>query len=237
MAKVQSKQIEKRLASLIGVNGFTYPAAATADVTTAITTAATTAGDGATAVPVQIATATAGGFVTTGSNRVPVVANATKGPIAFDDSGVDREVFGKLTEAGGVYSVTLHYIDGAGAEQAYTPAAPVSIDMLVPYRFEFDQLPTDAITKIKARVADDIQGGGQTLKVEHVAITGANTLAALSQAHDGIGPFQLFINGQMVRTVGTNPGATIAGTAITFNAANAGYAIATTDEAIAVWSV
>ena len=61
-------------------------------------------------------------------------------------------------------------------------------------------------------------------------MTGTDTLAALSVAYVGTGPFLLYVNGKQERFTGAAPAFTVAGTAITWNAANAGYALETTDE-------
>ena len=228
-ALIQAKQISKFLACAVAVSGFAFPAAATADVTTAITTALATATDAGTAAAVQVASATQAGVVTSGNNKVEVSDDATGQKLFFEDGAVDREVYGRITEAAGTYTLSLFYTDGANAEQAFTAAA-TTVSFEIGYQFSFMDFPKDALLRTQVRHLDDVGGGGLSLQQEQVTVTGTDTLAALSVAYVGTGPFLLMVNGKVERFTGTNPSFTVAGTAVTWSAANAGYSLDTNDE-------
>ena len=225
MSLIKSKQIDKLLQAPIYVAGFVYPAAATTSITAALTTAAATAGDGGTSVPVQVASSTAMGFINSGQNRVSVWNSATGAKLA-DAAG--NEVFGRLT---GTYDLAL-YSAVAGADTSYVPAAPVTVDFEVSYKFTFEKLPVDALTNVEARYVSDDPSGGRD-RAEAVSVTATDTLAALTQAPNTSKQITLNVNGQIVSSLMSPAPFSVAGTAVTWSAVNAGFSLATTDKVVA----
>ena len=140
-----------------------------------------------------------------------------------------------MVEAGGVYTLELYYLDGTGTEQAYTHPGG-DIDFEFPYLFTFDQLPRDALLRIHSLHLDDVGGGGLVMTQEVVAVTALNTLANTVGTYVGTGPFMLSVNGKLEVFTGGAPSFTVAGQTITWNAANAGYDLETTDVVSVVYA-
>lgn len=83
------------------------------------------------------------GIVTaTPNNKVQIRNSTTKQPIESSDGGPD--VYGRLTESGGVYTLSYFY-DNAGVETAFTMPADVGIDILFPESVNFADLPFNSI--------------------------------------------------------------------------------------------
>lgn len=229
---VQAKQISKLLQAPLYVSGFAYPAAATASVTAALTAAASTAGDGASSVPVQVASATTMGFVTSGAgNRVSVWDSSTGLKLV---DALNNEVYGRLT---GTYDLAL-FSAVAGVDTSYTPAAITTIDFEVAYQFSFEKLPATALTNVEARyVGDDPVASGATSRAELLTVTALNTLSALTTAPNLTRQIKINVNGQMVSSLLSPAPFTVAGTTVTWNAVNAGFSLATTDQVVAEYTV
>jgi hypothetical protein len=231
MALIKSKQVSRLLQAFISLTSFSFTAGSSIVVTSAITTAASTAGDGGTAVPVQVFSTTTEGFLTTGTNLVPVWASATKAKLV---DATNNEVYGRLTEASGVYTLSLFSLI-AGTETAFTLGSTTNVDFAVPYQFTFEHFPVGSLLLVPEKyVGDDPTATGGRARSEVVSITGANTLAALSVAAVA-GYFFLYINGKEEDTT-SGSGVTVSGTAITWTAATTGYALATTDRAVAFYT-
>lgn len=126
----------KKLLTYIGINGtITSGATGSKVVTTEILAASlsgTPGGDSTTA-----------GIVTTGlNNKVQIRDTATGQPIEQTPGGSD--VYGRLTESTGVYTLTYFY-DNAGTETAYSFSADTGIDILFPESAPLDSIPFNAI--------------------------------------------------------------------------------------------
>lgn len=78
-----------------------------------------------------------------------------------------------------------------------------------------------------------VGGVGCLPQLAAVAVTAPNVLAALPSTCSGI--CILFVNGVALASVGGSPPFTVSGAALTWNAANAGYALATTDSVFAFY--
>lgn len=139
---IKSKQIEKNLATSIQISAFSG-AGADDVVTSVITTALSTAGNGGVSVPLQVSTSVdVIGVITSSPNNRVEIWNATTKDKINDVNG--EEVFGRLTQSGGVYTLTYFSLNPTtGAETAHTLAA-TSIDFEFNYRFDFERFPTDA---------------------------------------------------------------------------------------------
>jgi hypothetical protein len=307
---VQSKQISKLLSANLYASSFTFPAAASSNVTAALTTAAATAGNGNVAVPVQVATPTTEGFITAaGKNRAEVYAagitqvlstgdtDGTTGVVtnvlpnttaivvgmvlnaaiagipagslvtaktpttvtfnAVSTSAVvaasftvqtvpgeqklkdayDNEVYGRLTQAAGVYTLSLYSII-SGIETSYVPALAVVIDFVTSYKYSFEHLPEDALVGSSIRhVGDDPVAGAQRTKDELVTVTAINVLALLSTSYVVGGFVTLTVNGQVIdRFGGVAAAFTVVGTTITWSAVNAGFSLVPGDRVVAEYA-
>jgi hypothetical protein len=232
--KIQAKQVARLLYAAVNITGFAFPAAASVTVTTALTTALSTAGDGGVSVPVQVASAVQQGAVTAATdNVVDIWVSATKMPLA-DAAG--NEVYGRLTEAAGVYTLALFSLV-AGVETSVTPAAQ-NIDFQFSYNFDFDKLPITALVSASTKhVGDDPAGSGTKLRAQTLTPTGLNTFPALGVAYNSGasgGIFELRVNGQDLVPA---DGFAVAGTTVTWTAATTGFDVTTTDKVYALYSV
>lgn len=84
----------------------------------------------------------AGIVTSTPNNKVQIRNSTTKQPIESSVGGPD--VYGRLTESGGVYTLSYFY-DNAGVETAFTMPADVGIDILFPESVNFADLPFNSI--------------------------------------------------------------------------------------------
>jgi hypothetical protein len=233
MTRIAAKQIIKVLAAPIRVVGLAIATTTTStNVTTPITTALTTASDGAAVSLVVSANNTSPGVVTTGvSARVEIYNTTTKDKILATNG---EEVYGRLSEAAGVYTLSYFTLPNTGTETAYTFPAAAIVDFEFNYRFDFHQLPADAIVAIVSRnISDDAGAAGGTLFGEVVAVTATNTLAVLTKTPVSQSTVQLIVNSAQ-----QEPGFdfTIAAKTITWVPASAGFALATTDRVFAVYN-
>ncbi len=149
--RFKAKQIRQVLSAFVAVNGFS--ATGTEDVATPeITTALSSAGRGNIAVPLQVSAGPDGsGVVTSGNNRVLIYDATTKDKLVNSN---DNEVFGRITEAAGVYTISYFTLE-SGVETAHD-IGTVDIDYQFAYRYEFKDLPADALILVPQRnVADD----------------------------------------------------------------------------------
>ena len=217
--RLQPKQIEDYKIGRMGVLAFT---AAGADdiVTTQITASAGTDG-----VPVQVGAATTEGFITTGANnKVLMVDAAAKQAI---DDGLGNEVFGRLTEAAGVYTLSYFSIQ-SGVETAVTLAS-TSIDFFVNYNYLFKNLPNDILVRVNGTVVgeDPANQSGRPIRNEKITVTATNTLANLAKTPIA-NSIALYVNGKEEPN-GAGESFTVAGKALTWIPANADYDLETTD--------
>ena len=233
MSLVQSKQISKLIAGQIIIGGIAFPAASSFNVTTLLTTAASTAAQGGIPVPVQAGSAITEGFVVSGNNLVDVTTTASGAKLA-DSSG--NEIYGRLTNVGAVYTLSL-FSDIAGVQTAFTLLTATNLDVMVPYIFTFEHLPFDAfIGRTMNFVSNDPASQAGRTKRELLTVTSLNTLSALTTAYLGTGTLVLVVNGVLVDNLDSPVALTATGTAVTWNATNAGYNLNTTDNVIAFYA-
>jgi hypothetical protein len=172
---IQAEQIERWLIAPIAISGF---AAEDADdiVTTALGTAATAN---------SVVLAVSNGVDTLG--YIPTATSVTLDKVlvkkAASDIGIidgsGNEVYGRLSESAGVWTVS-YYSLVAGVETSYSLPAQ-SVDMYFNYLFTLALLPIDAMVRINALVVgDDPSGQGGRLFEEVLTITGTTTMSALS---------------------------------------------------------
>lgn len=232
---IPAKQITKILQAFVRISA--YAATGANDtITTPITTALSTAGNGGVSVPLQVSSGnTVIGVVTASNfNRVQIFNSDTKLAMA-DENG--NEIYGRLTESGGVYTLT-YYVNDAGTETGYTFGSSTDIDFEFIYRFDFDRLPDSAVTSNKQRnVSDDPASiGGSDWFNEPITVTSTNTLDDLTHTPDTNTNIFLIVNGITVNAFGGGSAAfSVSGTSLTWSASNAGYALHTTDNVIAFY--
>lgn len=240
MSTIPAKQIIKLLSAFVRANNFSASGSSTI-VTTPITTALSNVGDGGVSVPLQVATAGTIGVITAApANRAEIYNATSKDKI----SAGDEEVYGRITESGGVYTLSYFTLSNAGIEAAYSFPSATPIDFEFSYRFDFARLPADAITSIQARnISNDpaLGGAGQTVRRERLTVTGTNTIANLTQTPIDAASVSLIVNGISYDTFGGAAAAfsiNLATRAITWNPAapHAQFNIETDDRVIAQYS-
>jgi hypothetical protein len=230
---VPAKQIIKLIAAFVRIEAFSVTGSS-ANVTTAITTALGTAGEGGVSVPVQTATATRMGIITTApTNRCTIYGAVSDDQILV--SGVS--VYGRLTEAAGVYTLSFFTLSDAGVESAHSFAAATSIDFEFGYRYDFARWPSDAVIGVTTRnVGNDPAGATATAMREALTPTGANTLPALSRTPINTSTFELIVNGLSYDTFGgasAMVSVDLNTRAVSWSATNAGFSLATSDRVVA----
>ena len=201
--RIQSKQIEQLLQGFLQISGLSAViSTATTVITTPLTTLLGSAGRNGVAVPLQVATTTTEGVITSGSgNRAEIFDAVTKDKI-LNLACDSEEVYGRITEAAGVYSIDYYYLaNGTGVETAFTFPATQSIDIELVYQFSFEHLPADFATSIKTRnVADDGKSKGFGYQ-EGLTVTATNTVSNLSFSPVDPAQVKLTINGQSFYSV------------------------------------
>jgi hypothetical protein len=145
-----------------------------------------------------------------------------------------NEVYGLLTQAAGVYTLALYSLVN-GIETSFAPAAAVTIDFVPIYCYTFDHLDKNALLGGTARFVGQDPVGSQRTKAELLTVTGINTLSALSTPYVAGGEAWLHVNGDVTDMFA--PAAfTIVGTTVTWNQANAGFALAPGDRVVAKYA-
>lgn len=228
---IQEKQLDSIRSGWLGTVNYNYPAAASSDVTANITALLASAGDGGTALPVQVSTGiTVPGVITTAPNNVVQVRlNTTKQVIT---TPANNEVYGRMTEAAGTYTIALYSLI-AGVETAYTPASPIALDYYFAYRFTSAQFPTDNNVSVPIIFLYNDPSAvisQQATKRENLTVTGTNVINPLTITPDFTANVFLTVNGQTFDTLGgAGASFTVAGTAIIWSAVNAGFSLVPSD--------
>ena len=89
------------------------------------------------------------------------------------------------------------------------------------------------LSSLSVAGALSVNGVGCTPQMAAIAVTGANTLAALPSTCSGI--CILFVNDGAYASSAVSPAFTVSGTTLSWNATNAGFSLATTDNVVAFW--
>jgi hypothetical protein len=233
---IKSKQLNWILSGNIRIAN-TNVTGGSQNITAALTTALSTAGRKGVAVPVQVsADEDSVGVITTGTNNlVQVQSNATK--MKYTDTN-GNEVYGRLTEAAGVYTVTF-FTSVNGTETAYSFGSANAIDIDFNYRYDAARLPADYAIAIPTKIIsqDPKVSGAGTFSLELLTVTATNTLAALAKTPSVPATVRLYVNGQIITSLGgASAKFSISGKTITWNATNAGYSLTTDDNVIAAYS-
>ncbi|MBW4597474.1 MAG: hypothetical protein KME46_32405 [Brasilonema angustatum HA4187-MV1] len=225
-------QVEKLLNAFVRVNNASATGGSIT-VTSGITTALSTAGEGGVAVPLQVASATQIGVVAPGV--VPLFANSTKKPLT-DANG--NEVYGKLTEASGVYTLTF-YSNVNGTETAYSFSAATAIDYLISYKYDLGRYPSDAATAYPVGDINIAAQSGSTIPRwynEKLNVTASNVVSSLSKLPQSATTVFLIVNGKVENAFGGASAAfSMNNKDITWSATNAKYSLTTSHEVIAFY--
>ncbi|MBD2653655.1 hypothetical protein H6G45_09165 [Synechocystis sp. FACHB-383] len=235
MTLLQRKQLDWINAGWVGIAAF-EATGGSGVITTEITAALGTAGRGGTAVPVQISASEGEGVIATGDhNRVEIYDSATKEKLV-DGSG--NEVYGRITESGGAYTLTYYVLD-AGAQTAHSISPATDIDLYFPYRFTADKYPVDAAIALTLKNVYSEptpgNGGANPEIAEPIAVTAADTLDDLSTTPATGSAMKLSVNGQVFASTEPSPAFSRSGLALTWSAANAGFSLQTTDNVVAYY--
>lgn len=226
--RIAAKQVYKVLGASVGVAGFAVGTAwVSIDVTTPLTTALWTAWVNGGSVAVQVAANDTTPGIKTG-DIVEIYDSATGEKI---NDGNGNEVYGRITEAAGVYTLSFYSLV-AGTETAYN--MPTStLDFIFTYQFDFVDYPTNGALSIKSKkVQDDIKGGAKSF-TETLTVTAIDTVSNTTKTVSDVTKALLFVNGQMLFSGDTAPAFSITtGWVITWNATNAGFNLETTDEVV-----
>jgi hypothetical protein len=234
MTPIPAKHIEKPLFMPIQISGFS--ATGVDDViTAAVTTALTTAGAGGTSLPLQVE-----GTAPTGQG-LAVTAPSHRAEIKNSDNGDDilgpsnNTVYGKVTHAAGVYTLSYFYRDNAGAEQAYSFASATNIAFTFNYLTNFGNIPNDVLIRQITQVMGGDPTAGATARpvVELLTPTATNTLPNLAFTPINNNNPILFVNS----TIQTSQAGdfAVAAKAITWNQATAKFDLLTTDKVVAYY--
>lgn len=172
---------------------------------------------------------TAGVFTTNPTNRTTVVRRDNGRAVEKADG---TRIFGRITFAATVFTLTLYISDGAGAETAYVPVAGdglnnIAVDIIygetVPWE---SRNPTDAVNALDGLDDVSIDPNSHVQQIDPFTPTAAQTAFALTQTPK-VGSVLMFINGQMQRPTTDY---TVAGSSLTYTAVD--YALATTDNVL-----
>ena len=176
--KIHPEQLHWTIGFTAIVSGFTTGTSATSDVvTTALTNALVNLGRGGNNLPLQVSTNDDTQGVMTGV-LLPM-QDINGNPITVESGGDNYEVYGKITEAAGVYTLS-YYINVSGTETAATLDG-VDISFGLAYCAYHYLVPKEGLIGNSFRVvAQDPSGGGGTFVDQVVSVTALNTLANLS---------------------------------------------------------
>jgi hypothetical protein len=215
LPQINSKQILKVLAGVVRLGGVSATGGST-NITTALGTALSTAGAGGVSVPVQPSVSLGLGLITTGStNRVEI----NDGTLFVSGN----EVYGRLTETGGVYTVT-YFTLVAGVETAHSFGSATTVNLDIPYRFDFARYPTDSPIATAYRIVGGTASAPARIQTEPLTVTATNTLSELAFTPDVTANVTLFVNGVAYHSLGTAD-FTVSVKTITWNQTNAGFAL------------
>jgi len=224
---LQAEQIERYFYLPLGA--LSFAATGTSDIVTSELTAL--ASGNVPPVPLQVSTAKdVQGFVTSPPfNKCLLQDSTTKQ--AFDD-GFGNEVFGRITEATAVF--TLSFFAIVSGTESSVDIGSRTIDFFPIYNFGFSFFANEAFIRTNARiVGDDPTDKGGFTRRDTLAVTATNTIADLPKTPI-TGTVRLYVNPGGPYTEGVS--FSISGKAVTWIPANAGFDIRTTYTVKAVYN-
>lgn len=235
---LKSKQIRKLISTFIRVNSVNVDIGQNYSVNfaTEFTTVASTAGYDGSALPVQASNADNDvGIIRPlppEMNYILVYDSTTKKPLLTPNG---FEIFGELDYSNEFeFFISFVYFNASG-NLTYVDPADITfsvVDLEMPYRCEFKDLPTDSIINVKSRnIADDTQTAKLLYRTETLNITGTNVVSNITlNGGDSVvtNNVTFYLNGKSIKN-GTSISTNSAGV-ITVNATNLGYDVETTDQ-------
>lgn len=233
MPLIKRKQIEATLDGYVRITSISATGTST-NISTTLSTALATAGRNGVSVPVQVSSGTEVMGVVT-AKRVEIFNGTTN--LKFSDGSLNGndEVYGKITESAGVYTLS-YFTSEAGIETAYSMPTSTSIIAEFPYRYDFARLPPDfALSIIQRNGSDDPKGGSSVnCQTEILAVTGSNTIANLTKTPNLTSNVSLFVNGIDYDSLGgAGASFSVASKTITWSTVNAGFSVEVGDRVVA----
>lgn len=147
--------------------------------------------------------------------EIAVVTNVGKNAIGADG----EEVYARLAEAAGAYTLEYYTLDDAGVEAPYTFAAAEAIDFCFGYRFKFEDMP-DNVQTFGLSLNDD-PAGAAPIQRDVLTVSAINTLSALTKTPLDLTNVIVYVNG--VANYQPHLHFTVVGTAVTRDPAEAWY--------------
>lgn len=230
------KQIHATLDGYVRITSLSATGTST-NISTALSTALGTAGRNGVSVPVQVSSGTEVMGVVT-AKRVEIFDGTTKLKVSDGSLAGNDEVYGKITEAAGVYTLS-YFTNEAGTETAYSFPTSTSIIPEFPYRYDFARLPPDfAISITQRNGSDDPRGGSSVnLQTEILAVTGINVIASLTKTPNITSNVSLFVNGIQYDSLGgASASFSVASKAISWSTVNGGFSIEVGDRVVASYT-
>jgi hypothetical protein len=230
---IKTKQISWIVAAGVRVSGISANGASS-NVTSALTTALASAGRGATQVPLQPSVSEGLGLITTSPLNIVQISLASTGEkIAANNN----EVYGRVTESGGIYTLT-YFTSVNGTETAYSFPSATVIDCDFNYRFDFARLPTDFAISVSRVIANDPKASliGTSI-TELLNVSAVNTISSLTKTPNVPDNVSLIVNDALYTPLGgASARFTISGKAITWSNVNAGFNLEPGDFVIAKYT-
>ena len=156
MTRAKRKQIDNNKVSPMLVTGLVT--SGTSDIVTSVLVTAA-ASDGVTVIPSTGSGSSLGFLVTTPFNKIKLVGNTSKSLIGDINS---NEIFGRLTESGGVYTLSYFSMQ-SGSEVAVSLSA--TIDFFPQYNYEFKDFPFDSSLRILDNIVNVVAQAPSVLEI------------------------------------------------------------------------
>ena len=236
MPLTKRKQIDATLDGYIRISSLAVTGLST-NITTALATALSTAGRSGVSVPAQVSSSSESVGVVT-SKRVEVFDNATKLKLSDGPADGNDEVYGKITESAGVYTLS-YFTNEAGTETAFSFPSASTVIIEFPYRYDFARLPTDfAISLTQRNGSDDSSvSSGSNIHTEILPVTGINAIASLAKTPDTNSNVLLIVNQLAYDSLGGGSAYfSLLGKAVTWLTVNAGFSVEVGDRVVASYT-
>ena len=209
---IHGKQVDQKFLADFQLRGVTLGAlGGSVDVTAGIATWAATGARNGTSVPMQLSANIDVEGVVVSANLLVQINENPSGLVPKDATDNDKEIFGRVSEAAGVYTVTFYKLDALGVDEAIDlPAA--NYDFILFYCFPLHKVPANALIGLGRKdVSQDPVTAGVP-KIERVAVTALNVIAPITFLPKA-GSVRVEVNGVSYAEV-THSGITVTGQAI-----------------------
>lgn len=223
----EAKTINKAITLYVKAAGVSATATSSLDVTNALTSAL--AGQGSLGQDLELKLASsswgADGDGIEAGKKVELYDSTTGEKLQITTAVKNEEIYGIITEASGVYTLSYYYLDQSGNEQSVSLDAAQSIDIEFTYSKKFEDVRKDDFIAISVRhVEQEISSNVATIKREYLTATADNTLPDLALTPKA-GDQSVVINftGHILEEVKGD--FTVAGKVITWDPAVIGYVL------------